>query len=136
MCADCLSVIYRMYVERGGARVPYIEELPGLDITTALRADDWRDEAATYGKLFGEKCENFCKGLFDELREEIANKQFSEAGGALDALQFLQQILATAIWKYSVDPGDHLSDFARDFDRLDVRSEKLRLYEYLLRRGC
>lgn len=54
---------------------------------------------------------------------------YPQCGDFLDALAFIQEISATALWKYRQGVGDAVEDFVRNFDRLDVSDERIRLYD-------
>jgi len=88
-----------------------------------------RNVADAYGAL----CKGGCDALltlFDKLLHAMRNVGYSECGDILDALEFVQLIGATALWKYHVSVGETLEKFVREFDRLDVPSERRRLYEF------
>ena len=83
-----------------------------------------------YSALFTGECRLDMETLYLRLLREMRNIPYEQCEDLLEALAFLQQVVATAIWKYHHDVGKHMEAFARDFDRLDVESERMRLYEY------
>ena len=62
--------------------------------------------------------------LSPSTREKYANHK----SDALKGLSALQEIIATALWRHGCAVGKRLESFARDFDRLDVPTERERLY--------
>ena len=113
-CKPCLSAIYRAYRTRTETRIAFIEEwLAGHDVTTAL---------------FSNGCCAEVEDCFREALHRMRGKSFSESEDDLNALQFLQHVVAAEMWKHRCDTGDMLETFARDFDRLDVESERMRLH--------
>lgn len=60
---------------------------------------------------------------------------YSQCEKMIDMLAFMQEILAAALWKYNQKVEVDMENFAREFDRLDVEGERVRLYESVQKRG-
>jgi hypothetical protein len=53
---------------------------------------------------------------------------FEGSEDILDGLEFIQNVGATALWKFNCDMASEMESFVREFDRLDVIGERERLY--------
>jgi hypothetical protein len=95
-----LLLIYRLFISKGGRRANWIEERFGFDGGIALSPDDRRNELYAYETLFspGQKAE--LEQLYLELLDEMNGVPYPQCGELLDALAFIQEISATALWKY------------------------------------
>jgi hypothetical protein len=124
-----LLLIYRLFISKGGRRANWIEERFGFDGGIALSPDDRRNELYAYETLFspGQKAE--LEQLYLELLDEMNGVPYPQCGELLDALAFIQEISATALWKYCQRGGGVVENFVRDFDRLDLSDERIRLYD-------
>ena len=60
---------------------------------------------------------------------EMRGARFGESGDFLNAAVFLQDLVATAMWRYHCNVGADLERFTREFDRLDIESERRRLFD-------
>lgn len=128
-CKTYLSAIYRAYRTRTGARIAFIEErLAGQDLATEPTVDEQRNEPTVYTALFSDECRPEVEDFFREALRRMHGKSFSRSEDDLNALAFLQHVVAAAMWKHHCAAGDMLETFARDFDRLDVESERMRLH--------
>gem|GEM_PF-2344291 len=54
---------------------------------------------------------------------------YEDAADILEALAFIQEVTAIALWRFDCPMSRVLKEFARDFDRLDVPEERYRLYQ-------
>ena len=133
MCANHLAVLYCLYLERGASRIALIEADAEIDVTVRLTEDDRINEPVHYERLFSGECLGFVVSLYAAIKNRIKSCSYEEAADPLIALAFLQEIVATALWKYGLDTSEDLAEFAREFDRLDVEAEKIRLYELITR---
>jgi hypothetical protein len=131
MCANHLAVLYRLYLDRGASRIALIEEDAEIDVTVLLTEDDRRNEPVHYERLFSRECLGSVLNLYVAIKKRIKSCSYEEAADPLIALAFLQEIVATALWKYELDPSEGLTEFAREFDRLDIEAERIRLYELI-----
>lgn len=130
MCREAISYIYKIHVLKGGVRSSLIEdefrgELTKLKITD-LGVNGERD---LYDQMFADECKVIVEGLYFKALETMKVLKFEACGDQLDTLDFIQKVVATALWKFRYDVGDALEQFARDFDRLDVPEERNRLYD-------
>lgn len=124
-----LSAIYRAYRTQRETRIAFIEEwLAGHDVTTEPTIDEQRNEHTVYTALFSDECRAEIEDCFREAMRRMRGKSFSESEDDLNALAFLQHVVAAAMWKHRCDTGDMLETFAREFDRLDVELERMRLH--------
>ena len=128
-CKPCLSAIYRAYRIRTAARIAFIDEWLGAEVEAPEPIiDDRRNEAALYAALFSNGCCAEIEDCFREAMRRMRGKSFSESEDDLNALAFLQDVVAAAMWKHRCDTGDMLETFAREFDRLDVEVERIKLH--------
>ena len=126
---DDLLLIYRDYVVRTGARAASIEQvLSSPSPLAALGEDDRRNISVAFQSVFSRESRSFIEKLYTDAMAKMRGQARSASDDSLDGLAFLQEVVATAMWKYRCDVGDELATFARDFDRLDVPSERDRLY--------
>jgi hypothetical protein len=133
---NALQYIYKLYVMRGGQPLRAVElNLTNDDLLPLSRVDLQRNEP----QLFSALCQNEdqlagLRRLYDGLLADLKTSDEAGREHVLDALQFVQGVVATALWKYQQSPGDDLETFARTFDRLDIASERHRLYQLALKR--
>lgn len=125
-----LAAIYRLFLESGEQRICRIEQILGFDGTVTASADDKRNEPQIYADLFAGSCRHDMEVLYVTLLQEMRTSPFEQCDELIAALAFFQLVAATALWKYSIEIGQVLEIFAREFDRLDVASERLRLYRF------
>jgi hypothetical protein len=129
ICAKALALVYRIRLSRGGATLPLLEEYLGFGTAGLITEDDLRNEKNHFELLFGGECKNFIDRLYSETIDRMSNKSYSEAERELCLLAYLQELVSVALWKNNLKPSEALEQFAREFDRLDVESERRRLYE-------
>jgi hypothetical protein len=110
-----------------------IEAEVGIDARVLVTEDERRNERACYERLFSNECRAFVEVFYSDMTNRMKHGSYGEAAGPLFVLAFLQEIVATALWKYDLDVGEELTQFAREFDRLDVETERVRLYERAVR---
>jgi hypothetical protein len=134
MCKNLMLTIYRLMLARSSARAVFIEERLGFDRNAApLSVDDSRNERDIYVSLFSEDCRPFVEGLFLDMSKELSALPYERSADVLSSLALVQEMIATALWKYKCAVGPRLESFAREFDRLDRDEERLRLYEHTRR---
>jgi hypothetical protein len=68
------------------------------------------------------------ESLYQAAIMNIRGKRFDECSDGLNALSFLQEVLATAMWKHRCVIGDVLESFVRKYDRLDIPEERRKLH--------
>lgn len=124
-----LLLAYRLFLGEGCKRVNWMEQRFGFDMETALSSDDRRNEPETYAALFSQDNQKKLEELYVELLDEMNNLPYQQSEDILDMLAFIQEISATALWKYHQSVGTLIEKFVRDFDRLDVPDERVRLYK-------
>jgi hypothetical protein len=128
-CRNHLLVVYRAYATRTGIRVSLVERgMSRSAQVTRLSDDERRNESATYAALFSDVCRFLLEDLYQEAVRNMRGKPFGECEDALNALSFLQEVTSTALWRHRLVVGETLTKFAREFDRLDLRSERERLH--------
>jgi hypothetical protein len=130
MCADYLDVLYRLSVDRGVARIQLFEVEICRDAFARITEDDRRNEQACYERLFSIDCRIFVESFYEQYLAKLRQCTYTEAFPILSVLIFLQEIAATALWKFNIEIGDKLTWFVREFDRLDVDVERQRLYDF------
>ena len=110
-------------------RVGFVESIVACpaEITPVLD-DEHRNEPMLYAALFSTECRPFFENVFETAMGLMRGRSFADCDDALEGLAFLQEVAATALWRYRCVIGDTLSSFAREFDRLDVPGERKRLY--------
>lgn len=129
MCTEILATIYRARVTQGSARVPLLEEVLGLEVDVASSDDDLRNEKINFERLFHGECKAFVDGLYRDTMSRMSGKSYGESEDELCLLAYLQDLVAVALWKHNLEPGDTLEGFARQFDRLDIEAERRRLHD-------
>ena len=129
MCTEALAIIYRVDVARGSARVPVLEEILGFEAGPAPSEDDLRNQKSYFERLFSGECREFVDGLYRDAMSRMSGERYDEAEDELRVLVYLQHLVAVALWKHDLEPSEALERFTRQFDRLDVESERRRLYD-------
>lgn len=130
MFNQILLLVYRLFLSEGGRKkINWIEQYLGFDGSVALSSDDKRNEPGAYEAIFSEEHRAKLEQLHLKLLNEMNGVPYQQCGDVLEALAFIQEISATALWKYHQSVGTMNEEFVRDFDRLDVSDERVRLYE-------
>lgn len=130
MFNQILLLVYRLFLSEGrGKRINWIEQYLGFNGSVGLSADDRRNEPSAYEAIFSEEHRAKLEQLQLKLLNEMNGVPYQQCGDVLEALAFIQEISATALWKYHQSVGAMTEEFVRDFDRLDVSDERVRLYE-------
>jgi hypothetical protein len=128
-CAQHLLVVYRAYVIRTGTRLEVLDRAMSWPVEIApLSEDERRNEPPTYAALFSPECEAFLEQFYQKAMHMMNGRPFDDCGQPLQALAFFQEVVATALWRHRCTVGNVLASFAREFDRLDVHSERERLH--------
>ncbi|MDQ0653333.1 hypothetical protein [Pseudomonas cedrina] len=129
MCVWNLQVIYFLFVNKEGVRIPLLEKnIKYVEGNLIYSEDFLRNEPIIYRDLFSGECIEYIYGLVVEFISEMRVLTFEESKEALDGLSFLQGVGATALWKFNCNLKLELESFVREFDRLDVVEERERLY--------
>ena len=129
MFNQILLLIYRLFLHGGGRKIDWMEQYLGYDGRVALSSDDLMNEPSMYEAIFSEEHRPKVEQLYLGLLNEMDRTPYQQCGNMLEALAFIQGISATALWKYRKNVGSVIEEFVRDFDRLDVSDERVRLYE-------
>lgn len=130
MCSELLFTIYALYIQRRGIRILSIERhLTHTPTPNSLSEDDNRNQPAIYAALFSSECRSYMEMLYADAMAQMTDFPFDQSEDLLNCLEFIQEVTATALWRYDRQVGDNLESFARAFDRLDVPSERRRLHD-------
>jgi len=129
MCYHILSIIYRLSIHKGAHQISWMNRYFENDSINNISLDDERNESSLYYRLFSKECHSKIESLYLKLLSEMKQVSYEEANEIIEALMFLQEVAATALWKYNCNIGEKMEFFVRNFDRLDVAGEKYRLYE-------
>jgi hypothetical protein len=134
MFIKILLLVYRLYFFgwRGNNwvdRYLLIERCVGFDDKIPLTPDEKMNEPYVYAEMFSEKYRQSFEQLYLMLISSMRWKTYDQCVETIEALDFLQAVSARGLWKFNQDVGDLLESFVREFDRLDVPSERVRLYE-------
>ena len=129
MFNQILLLVYRLFLREGKRKIDWMERYLGYDGRAALSSDDMKNESSAYDEIFSEEHRPKLEQLYLGLLNEMNGVPYQQCGDMLEALTFIQEISATALWKYSRNVGVVIEEFVRDFDRLDVPDERVRLYE-------
>jgi hypothetical protein len=124
-----LAKIYALFIDRGRTRMPVFEQHLDMLTPPPISVDDRRNEPAMFREL-AENHPDVLNELFQELLRDLRSVSYERSTGILDALAFVQSVGASALWKHHCRVGDPLETFVRQFDRLDVPAERLRLYRF------
>jgi hypothetical protein len=128
-CDQHLTTLYRINVLRTNVRIQFIETwLTEVPTFIPLTEDESRNEPIIYQEIFSEKCRIELERCYRNAMSSIRDQSFGDSMDVLRALTFLQEIIATAKWKYDCETGPLLESFARRYDRLDDDSEQRRLH--------
>lgn len=129
MCKETLLRIYEMSVVTGEARSQVLEQAIGEPHLELITIDDERNEPEMYARLFGDQCRATVDTVRLSLLRNMKGLTFEQARDHIQGLSFLQLVGAKALWKYRQDVGVAVEEFVREFDRLDVESERVRLHD-------
>lgn len=129
MCEMTLQAIYFLFVHVSGRRLTALESyINYVDGEMVFSDDLLRNEPDMYGDLFSSGCKGYLHDLFGELLAELKLLRFEESEAVLDGLEFVQNVGATALWKFNCNLSPDMEDFVRGFDRLDTVEDRKRLY--------
>ena len=129
MCEQYLHVVYRAFVIRTGLRVAFIEQAISFwSDPQPLSEDEKRNEAEIYTALFSDECRSYVEELYKKAMCDMRGLPYASSRDILEGLAFLHEVVARALWKHHCLVGESLESFAREFDRLDVDSERERLH--------
>lgn len=128
MFNQILLLIYRLFLHGGGKKIIWMEQYLGYKNKVKLSSDDIKNESFAYASVFLENNRITLEKIYIKLKSEMNGIPYKQCEEILDALEFIQQISATAMWKYNQNVGVMIEEFVRNFDRLDVPKERIRLY--------
>jgi hypothetical protein len=130
MCVELLLIIYKLFLERTSMRVAFIERHLATPIeSTHISADERRNLPGVYEAMFSADCRPYVEKLYADAMKELGRLPYDRSEETLDGLMFIQEVIATALWKYRCDVGQTLESFARQYDRLDLPLERQRLHD-------
>lgn len=119
--------IYDLWVDRSRERVPIIEHYLGIMEPQTVSVDDRRNELQFYRDIArdqGQLLENCLEWLFNKLKMV----PYEQAADIFAGVEFLQWVIADALWRHGLQVSEALERFTREFDRLDVPDERFRLF--------
>lgn len=128
-CKQYVSVLYRAFVARTGTRVSFVEgwlEIRDADLN--LSVDETRNEPSVFRELFSGECRAELEEFYRDAMLSLRGSTLIGCRDGLNALAFLQEVVAKAMWKYGCTAGPLLESFARKYDRLDTLEEKRKLH--------
>ncbi|MEE4755471.1 hypothetical protein V2K79_25810 [Pseudomonas alliivorans] len=129
MCEITMQIIYLLFVRKNERRLSVLEAwINYIDGDLVFSEDFLRNEPEMYEELFSLKCKGYVLGLLEKLMAEMKGLRFEESERVLDGLEFVQNVGATALWKFNCNLDAELRSFVREFDRLDSVEERKRLY--------
>ncbi len=130
MCMKLLLIIYKLSIERTGLRIAFIERYLATSIDLVnVSEDDRRNLSHIYKTLFSADCHSYFEKLYSDAMKEMGLLSYDQSDEILNGLMFIQETIATALWKYHCDVNQSLESFARQFDRLDLPAERKRLHD-------
>lgn len=129
MFEQMLLLVYRLFLDGGGRKIERIEQYIGYDAKATVSSDDMKNEPRAYETIFSAEHRPKLERLYLELLNEMKGVPYQQCENVLEALSFIQEVSATALWMYHQGVGTEIEEFARDFDRLDVPDERVRLYK-------
>lgn len=68
--------------------------------------------------------------IFKESLRRMHGATFKESANEMRLLLFLSDLAAKGLWEYQLNIGEKLEWFTREFDRLDVPTEQMRLHKW------
>lgn len=129
VCKQYVSPLYRSFVARTSTRVSFVERWLNIrDADLNLSMDETRNEPGVYRELFSDECRAELEEFYKEAMLSLRGATLVGCRDGLNALAFLQEVVARAMWKYGCTAGPLLESFARKYDRLDTLEEKRRLH--------
>jgi hypothetical protein len=129
MFNQSLLLVYRLFLHGGGRKIDWMEQYLGYDSKAVLSSDDLMNEPSAYETIFSEENRPKLEQLYLTFLHEMSGISYGQCGDVLEALTFFQEVSAAALWRYHQNVGMMIEEFVRNFDRLDVPSERVRLYE-------
>ena len=131
MCATCLRELYQQFVRRTGRQVAAIEQLVGGTGTRTEQhgQDELQTSRECFAKLFSLECQSYVDQAYSGVVRVLQVQPYDSCDDAFTALEFLQELIATALWKYELAVPQNQESFAREYDRLDTELERRRLYD-------
>jgi hypothetical protein len=123
-----LSVIYRLYCDRGGARSTLVERLLNIETDVSVTADDQRNEADCYKALYVGSYDSLLTQLHDYLMTSMRGREIDDCDDSFVGLRFLTGITMKAVMLHNANRTTPLAMFANEFDRLDRPEERRRLH--------
>ncbi|MGY2292796.1 hypothetical protein ACW9H6_23905 [Pseudomonas sp. SDO528_S397] len=102
MCEVTMRIIYFLFLRQNGKRLSVLELcINYIDGDLSFSEDFLRNERAMYEELFSLGCRGYVLDLFEKLMAEMKGLKLEESEGFLDGLEFVQNVGATALWKFN-----------------------------------
>ncbi len=128
-CRQLISVLHRMFRVRTGIHSQLAEEwMQGHDTQSPLKRDEECSESAVYHELLSPPCSAEVEAMYRAAMTQLRMATLEQSADALNALMFLQEVVATALWKFNCAVSKELEGFARSYDRLDTHEDRKRLH--------
>lgn len=133
MCKHKILLAYKRFASETSTKIPALEEcllranIVGFDDDLASL---WMNETYIYTAIFSNECRHEVEELFRRTLREMHGIPISDSAEKILLLAFIQDLGAKGLWKFHLDIGDILDSFVREFDRLDVPSEQVRLHAW------
>ena len=70
-------------------------------------------------------------GEIETILQLIRNEAIDATHSSFGDLEFLHSVVAKALWQYKLDLDPNLEGFAKEFDRIDDKEERLRIISRL-----
>lgn len=124
-----ISVLYRMFRVRTGIHSQLAEGwMHGHDTQLPMTRDEECNESAVYHELFSRPCSAEVEAMYRAAMTRLSIATLEQSADALNALMLLQEVVATALWKFNCAVSKELKGFARSYDRLDTHEDRKRLH--------
>ena len=118
MCIHDLRLAYRFYLEGVDPRSEFVERVLGFDPAAgALSEDDNRNKHSIFARLSSPDCQSQIERLYSDAIKAMLGIPFDQCDDLLNALAFVQAVVAMALWKYDCRVSPVLESFASAFDR-------------------
>ena len=136
MSNKTMLIVYHLFLCGGGSKSILMEKYFGVEGGVEPFSEEVENLLGAYEINFSEEHRPNIEQLYVDLLNEMKGVPYFQCENVLEALALLQEVLATALWKYHQNIGEILEEFVRNFDRMDVPSERFRLYEEAQKTSC
>ncbi|GKT26114.1 hypothetical protein [Acidovorax sp. SUPP3334] len=135
MFNELFRSIYLSHISKGGLIVDWVEDEFRFSAAREKSINFDQSEQEIYKSFFSSENQSKFYLLYCRIRGEMVGVPYSRCEKLIGMLAFMQEILATALWKHNQRVEVDMENFAREFDRLDIEDERFRLYESVQKRG-